>query len=184
MLALVNAMQSKGYAEPALVISNQVQAAGLQKADSLGVTTACVPHKARSKEDFEAELLEALQSAQIDLLCLAGFMRVLSAEFVASWAGRMLNIHPSLLPKYPGLNTHARALEAGDVLHGCTVHEVIPELDAGPILGQAQVKIEPSDTPNTLAQKVLVWEHKLYPVVLERHINGHKEPFFMNSAAQ
>ena len=114
-----------------------------------------------------------------DLICLAGFMRVLTAGFVTPWQGKMLNIHPSLLPRYRGLHTHARALEAGDAEHGCTVHEVTPELDDGPILGQARVPVEPGDTPESLAARVLVMEHQLYPAVLRRFASGDRRPVWL-----
>ena len=120
---------------------------------------------------LQAELVKAAP----DILCLAGFMRVLTASFVQNWQGRMLNIHPSLLPKYRGLHTHARALEAGDAEHGCTVHEVTPELDEGPILGQAVVPVRAGDTPDDLAARVLVQEHRLYPAVLRRFAEGNRE---------
>ena len=114
-----------------------------------------------------------------DIVCLAGFMRVLTADFVQAYEGRMLNIHPSLLPKYKGLHTHARALEAGDAKAGCTVHEVTPLLDDWPILGQARVQIAPGDTPDTLAQRVLTQEHRLYPAVLRRFASGDRTPVIL-----
>ena len=114
-----------------------------------------------------------------DIVCLAGFMRILTPGFTEGWAGRMLNIHPSLLPKYKGLHTHQRALEASDTTHGCSVHEVTGELDGGPILGQATVEIAPDDTPDSLAAKVLRWEHRLYPLVLKRFALGDRQPVFL-----
>jgi len=123
--------------------------------------------------------MAALAPYQIDIICLAGFMRVLTEGFVSQWQGRMLNIHPSLLPKYRGLKTHARAIEAGDTEAGCTVHEVTPELDEGPILGQARVAILPTDTPDTLAARVLKQEHVLYPGVLRRFAGGDKRPLLL-----
>jgi phosphoribosylglycinamide formyltransferase-1 len=126
------------------------------------------------REAFEAELCKPILEAGADIVCLAGFMRVLTAGFVSRFEGRMLNIHPSLLPKYKGLHTHARALEAGDAEHGCTVHEVTPLLDDGPILGQARVPVLGDDTPDTLAARVLVQEHKLYPAVLRRFAAGDR----------
>ena len=122
----------------------------------------------------EAALAARLFVAAPDVICLAGFMRILSPGFVAQWAGRILNIHPSLLPKYPGLNTHARAIAAGDTEAGCSVHEVTADLDAGPILGQARVSVRPDDTPETLAARVLVEEHRLYPAVLRRFVDGDR----------
>ena len=120
--------------------------------------------------------MEKMLAARPDILCLAGFMRVLTPAFVARFAGRMLNIHPSLLPKYPGLDTHARALAAGDAEAGCTVHAVTPELDAGPILGQARLRIAPQETPQSLAARVLALEHRLYPAVLLRFCEGDRRP--------
>ena len=118
----------------------------------------------------------ALAPYDLDIICLAGFMRVLTAGFVTPWQDRMLNIHPSLLPKYKSLHTHARALDAGDSEHGCTVHLVTPALDDGPILGQARIPVEPDDTPDSLAARVLVQEHRLYPAVLRRYASGDTPP--------
>jgi len=123
-----------------------------------------------------------LLAAQPDILCLAGFMRILTPDFVRRFQGRMLNIHPSLLPKYPGLHTHRRAIEAGDAEAGATVHLVTPELDAGPILGQARVPILPGDTAETLAARVLVQEHRLYPAVLRRFALGDQRPVTLTAA--
>jgi len=128
---------------------------------------------------FEAALQGELERHAPDIICLAGFMRVLTAGFVQHWQGRMLNIHPSLLPKYKGLNTHARAIEAGDAEAGCTVHEVTAELDDGPILGQARVPVLPGDTPDLLAKRVLVQEHRLYPAVLRRYAGGDRRPVML-----
>jgi phosphoribosylglycinamide formyltransferase-1 len=143
----------------------------------MGVPTAVVDHRPfkGDREAFQEALQAELVKAAPDILCLAGFMRVLTASFVQNWQGRMLNIHPSLLPKYRGLHTHARALEAGDAEHGCTVHEVTPELDEGPILGQAVVPVRAGDTPDDLAERVLVQEHRLYPAVLRRFAEGTRE---------
>ncbi len=170
MVALLDSMTGDHPARPCLVLSNDPQAGGLAKAAARGVATAAVDHRPfkGDRAAFEAELLKPLEAAEPDIVCLAGFMRVLTADFVTRWQGRMLNIHPSLLPKYKGLHTHARALEAGDAEHGCTVHEVTPALDDGPILGQARVPILPGDTPEMLAARVLVQEHRLYPAVLRR----------------
>lgn len=174
MDALIRDMQLGGYAEPALVISNKPGAGGLAKAKSLGVPTQVIDHRGRPREDFDAELAETLNRVRPDVTCYAGFMRILSPSFFDAFQGDMLNIHPSLLPKYPGLNTHARAIEAGDTKAGCSVHEVIPDLDAGPILGQAQVPILPDDTAETLAARVLPREYELYPQVLRRYVAGEK----------
>jgi len=145
------------------------------------VDTAVVDHMpfGKDREAFEAALNDALDAARPDIICLAGFMRVLTERFTRRWEGRMLNIHPSLLPKYKGLNTHARAIEAGDAEAGCSVHEVTAELDGGPILGQARVPIEPGDTPDTLASRVLVMEHQLYPAVLRRFAAGDRRPVML-----
>lgn len=176
MEALLRDMRTAGHpARPVLVVSNVPGAGGLAKAAALGVPTLVLDHRAfATREAFEAALSEALDRAGADLVCLAGFMRVLTPGFVARRAGRILNIHPSLLPKYPGLDTHARALAAGDAEAGCTVHEVTAALDAGPILGQARVPVLPDDTPESLAARVLVAEHRLYPAVLRRVAAGER----------
>ena len=176
MVALVRAMQTGGWAEPVLVLSNDPDAGGLTKAREMGVPTAAVDHRAfkGDRPAFEAGLTQILDQARPDIVCLAGFMRVLTGDFVQRWEGRMLNIHPSLLPKYRGLHTHARALGAGDVVHGCTVHEVTAALDDGPVLGQAALEIRPDDTAEILAARVLPLEHTLYPQVLERFVRGEK----------
>jgi phosphoribosylglycinamide formyltransferase-1 len=170
MVRLVESMTGDHPARPCLVMSNDPEAAGLAKAAALGVPTAAVDHRPfkGDRPAFEAALQEKLEGAGTDLVCLAGFMRILTAGFIAAWSGRIINIHPSLLPKYPGLNTHARALEAGDTEAGCTVHEVTDVLDDGPLLGQGTVPIETDDTPETLAARVLTMEHRLYPAVLRR----------------
>ncbi|NDR54911.1 phosphoribosylglycinamide formyltransferase [Aliiruegeria sabulilitoris] len=177
MVSLLDSMEEAGHpAQPCLVASNDPAAGGLAKAAARGVPTAALDHRPFGKDRaaFEAELQKIIAAHGADMICLAGFMRVLTAGFVTPWAGRMLNIHPSLLPKYRGLHTHKRALEAGDAEHGCTVHEVTPELDDGPILGQARVPVEPGDTPETLAERVLAMEHKLYPAVLRRYAAGDR----------
>lgn len=176
MLALLASMQGDHPARACLVLSNDPGAAGLAKARARGVATAAVDHRpfAGDRAAFEAALMRPLLAARPDILCLAGFMRVLGAEFVSHWRGRMLNIHPSLLPKYRGLHTHARALRAGEREHGCSVHEVTAELDDGPILGQARVPVLAGDTAETLAARVLVQEHVLYPTVLRRFAAGDK----------
>ncbi|MGX9354023.1 phosphoribosylglycinamide formyltransferase [Roseobacteraceae bacterium S113] len=168
MVRLVESMDAAHPARAALVLSNVASAGGLAKAQALGVATEVVDHKpfGADRESFEAAVQEVLVAHEIDIVCLAGFMRVLTESFVAHWQGRMLNIHPSLLPKYRGLNTHARAIEAGDSEAGCTVHMVTPELDEGPILGQSRVPILADDTPDSLAARVLREEHKLYPQCL------------------
>ncbi|WP_370048626.1 MULTISPECIES: phosphoribosylglycinamide formyltransferase [Salipiger] len=177
MVKLVESMTGDHPARPVLVLSNNAEAGGLAKAAEMGVPTAVVDHRPfkGDREAFQEALQAELVKAAPDILCLAGFMRVLTASFVQNWQGRMLNIHPSLLPKYRGLHTHARALEAGDAEHGCTVHEVTPELDEGPILGQAVVPVRAGDTPDDLAARVLVQEHRLYPAVLRRLAEGNRE---------
>ncbi|WP_424980204.1 phosphoribosylglycinamide formyltransferase [Leisingera sp. S232] len=178
MVSLLESMAGDHPARPCLVLSNNADAGGLAKAAAAGVATAVVDHRPfhGDREAFEAELVKPIIKAGADIVCLAGFMRVLTAGFVSQFEGRMLNIHPSLLPKYKGLHTHARALEAGDTEHGCTVHEVTPLLDDGPILGQARVLVKPGDTPDGLAARVLEQEHKLYPAVLRRFAAGDKTP--------
>ncbi len=181
MIRLVESMQGDHPARPVLVLSNDPGAAGLARAAALGVPVAAVDHRTfgGDRAAFEAALAEALAPAAPDILCLAGFMRILTPGFVDRFAGRMLNIHPSLLPKYPGLHTHARALAAGDREAGCTVHLVTADLDAGPILGQGRVPVLSGDTPDTLAARVLAMEHRLYPAVLRRFASGQSDPLFL-----
>lgn len=182
MMTLAESMVGDHLARPVLVASNDPEAGGLKKAAALGIPTAAVDHRPYGKDRvaFEAEFLKPILAAAPDILCLAGFMRVLTPGFVERFEGRMLNIHPSLLPKYPGLQTHQRALDAGDAEAGCTVHEVTPVLDDGPILGQARVTIEPGDTAETLAARVLRQEHRLYPAVLRRFAAGDRTPVFLD----
>ncbi len=181
MVALAESMAGDHPARPVLVLSNDPEAGGLAKAAAMGIATAAVDHRPFGKDraGFEAELLKPLAKAAPDIVCLAGFMRVLTPGFVNHFAGRMLNIHPSLLPKYPGLHTHQRALDAGDAEAGCTVHEVTPVLDDGPVLGQARVPVMPGDTAETLAARVLVQEHRLYPAVLRRFAEGDRRPVLL-----
>ena len=181
MLALVRDMAEGSYAQPVLVASNDPFALGLGKAKALGIPTDFVDHRAygKNREAFEAALAAKIDAATPDILCLAGFMRILTPGFIRHFEDRMLNIHPSLLPKYPGLHTHARALAAGDAQAGCTVHEVTAELDAGPILGQARVPVLPSDTEDTLSARVLTAEHLLYPAVLRRFASGDRSPVLL-----
>ena len=176
MVTLVQSMTGDHPARPCLVLANDPAAGGLDKAAALGVPTAVVDHRpfGRDRAGFEGELSRVLAAHAPDIICLAGFMRVLTPDFVTRWQGRMLNIHPSLLPKYPGLHTHARALEAGDAEAGCSVHEVTAELDGGPILGQARVPVLVGETPESLAARVLVEEHRLYPMVLRRFADGDR----------
>lgn len=168
MVSLVDSMTNGHPARPVLVLSNIAEAKGLARAKDRGIETQVISHAGLAREDFDARVDQALRAAQADIVCLAGFMRILSPGFVAKWEGRMLNIHPSLLPKYKGLNTHARALAAGDKTHGCSVHLVSEDLDAGRVLGQATVPVLDGDTPDSLAARVLGMEHRLYPEVLRR----------------
>jgi len=181
MLALVRAMTGDHPARPVLVASNDPQAGGLAAAAALGIATATVDHRAYpgDRAAFETALLQPILAAAPDILCLAGFMRVLTPAFVSRFSGRMINIHPSLLPRYPGLHTHQRALDAGDAEAGCTVHLVTEALDAGPILGQARVPILPGDSAASLAARVLAQEHRLYPAVLRRFATGDLTPIFL-----
>ena len=169
MGALIEAARSPDFsAEIALVLSDDPAAAGLSLARDMGVPAEAIDFRAYTgKPAFEAALDTRLASASVDIVCLAGFMRVLSASFVERWRGRMLNIHPSLLPNLRGLNTHERALAQGLVEHGCTVHLVTAELDAGPILVRARVPVLPRDDVATLAARVLKEEHRIYPQALD-----------------
>ncbi|MEN8933612.1 phosphoribosylglycinamide formyltransferase [Planktotalea arctica] len=168
MLKLLESMDADHPASPCLVLANRADAGGLAKAAALGVPTAVVDHRPYGSDRvaFEAALITKLETAGADIICLAGFMRVLTSHFIDRFEGRMLNIHPSLLPKYKGLHTHARALEAGDAEAGCTVHGVTAKLDDGPILAQARVPVLEGDTPGSLAARVLVAEHRIYPDAL------------------
>lgn len=153
------------------IISNKPSAAGLDFAISEGLPAAVVQLKSYPDKDAaDAAITRQLEDWGAEWVCLAGFMRVLSAGFTRRWQGRLLNIHPSLLPKYKGLDTHQRALDAGDSEHGCTVHQVIPELDEGPVISQVRVPILPGDDADTLADRILVEEHKLYPTALAKAI--------------
>ena len=181
MLALVRDMTGDHPARPVLVASNDPTAGGLAKAAALNIATAALDHRAYpSREAFEADLARAIDATNPDILCLAGFMRILTPGFIRRYAGRMLNIHPSLLPKYPGLHTHARALAAGDAEAGCTVHEVTADLDAGPILGQSRVPVLPGDSEDSLSARVLIQEHRLYPTVLRRFATGNRTPVLLS----
>jgi phosphoribosylglycinamide formyltransferase-1 len=163
------AEKAAGY-EVVLVASNKPDAAGLEWARDHGLQTWMLESKGRAKEEYDRTLSAALDEHDVGTVALAGFMRILSPWFVNEWRGRILNIHPSLLPKYRGLDTHARAIEAGDEVHGCSVHIVTEELDAGELLGQLEVRIEPGDTPQDLEQRVLAAEHQLYPKVLSEFV--------------
>jgi len=175
MTALIEAAKAPDYpAEIALVISNVPGAAGLTRARETGIATEVVDHKAfgKDREAFDRALHGALERHAIDIVCLAGFMRLLTPAFVAKWSGRMINIHPSLLPAFKGLDTHARAIAEGVQQHGATVHFVVPELDSGPIIAQESVPVLSGDTPETLAARVLAVEHRIYPLALRRVAEG------------
>jgi phosphoribosylglycinamide formyltransferase 1 len=175
MTALIEAANEEDYpAEIALVVSNRPQAAGLDRARSLGIPTAVIDHTlfGSDRVAFEQTLDQTLRDYKIDLVCLAGFMRLLTPWFVLRWSGRMLNIHPSLLPQFKGLNTHRRALEAGAERHGATVHFVVAEMDAGPIVAQESIAVSADDTEETLAARVLELEHRIYPRALRAVAQG------------
>ncbi|MFD0858323.1 phosphoribosylglycinamide formyltransferase [Roseovarius aquimarinus] len=181
MVALADSMTGDHPARPVLVLSNRADAGGLQKAAARGIPTEVVDHRPHGEDRaaFEEALHAAIMAHEPDIICLAGFMRVLTEGFVGRWQGRMINIHPSLLPKYRGLHTHQRALEAGEAEAGCTVHEVTAALDDGPILGQARVPVLPGDSAETLAARVLEAEHRLYPAVLRRFAAGERDPLHL-----
>jgi phosphoribosylglycinamide formyltransferase 1 len=155
-----------------LVISNVEGAGGLEKAHAAGIRTAVIPHAGKSREAFDAEMDAALRAAGAELVVLAGFMRILSDGFVRGWEGRLINIHPSLLPAYKGTKVHERVIAAKEAVSGASVHFVVPELDAGPVIAQASVPVHPSDTPQTLAVRVLEVEHGLYPDALKLLASG------------
>ena len=168
MVQLIKSMDDKHPAYPSVVISNKSDAPGLEKAQSLGVPTEIIDENCIKNNDldFEKELIKILEVYNVELICLAGFMKILSKKFVNNFKDRILNIHPSLLPKYKGLNTHARVLASNDTIAGCSVHLVTPELDGGPVLAQTKVAIKKNETAESLASKVLIEEHVLYPKVL------------------
>lgn len=172
--ALIDAASDPGFpAEIVLVISNRPDAGALDRADKAGIATRVIRHgDYDGRAPFDAALDEALRAANCDIVCTAGFMRILTAGFVEGWRGRMINIHPSLLPAFPGLNTHQRALDASARIAGCTAHLVIPDLDAGPILAQAAVPILAGDTADSLAARVLTQEHRIYPLALRMVAEG------------
>ncbi len=174
MVSLIEAAQGPDFpAEIALVLSNRPDAGGLERARAAGIEALAIDHRAFStREGFDAALDAALRERDIGFICLAGFMRVLTDGFVERWEGRMINIHPSLLPLFRGTHTHRRALDEGVLVHGCTVHFVVPELDAGPIVAQAAVPVIPGDTEDSLAARVLVQEHALYPQALRMICTG------------
>ena len=174
MVALVQAMHAGEIAaEPVLVLSSEPTAGGLSRAAELGVPTASIDWRATApdRSAHDASVQAKLDSVGTDLVVCAGYMRIMTSEFVERWQGRMLNIHPSVLPAFRGLNTHARALDAGCAVHGCTVHEVVADLDAGPILGQAVVPVLAEDDESSLAARVLRLEHRLFPQVLSAFVD-------------
>jgi len=175
MVSLIEAAKAQNYpAEIALVVSNRPDAAGLAHARAAGIATEVVDHTrfGKDREAFERALQAVLEQNRIELVCLAGFMRLLTPWFVERWPGRMLNIHPALLPAFKGLNTHERAIAAGAKTHGATVHFVVPEMDSGPIIAQAEVPVLATDTPDTLAARVLTVEHRIYPEALRQVAEG------------
>jgi phosphoribosylglycinamide formyltransferase-1 len=168
MVQLIKSMDHEHPAFPSIVISNKSDALGLKKAQDLGIPTKVIDQKLIKSNglNFEIELINILIENKIDIICLAGFMKILSEKFIKKFSDRILNIHPSLLPKYKGLNTHARALASNDAIAGCSVHLVTTELDGGPVLAQTKVLIEKNETVDSLKAKVLIQEHVLYPKVL------------------
>jgi phosphoribosylglycinamide formyltransferase 1 len=175
MAALIEAANAKDYpAEIALAVSNNAGAGGLSLARAAGIATEIVDHTAfgMDRAAFERALQALLENHRIELVCLAGFMRLLTPWFVGQWQGRMLNIHPSLLPAFKGLDTHERALQAGVKIHGATVHFVAPEMDSGPIIAQGAVAVHEDDTEQTLAARVLAVEHRIYPLALKLVAEG------------
>jgi phosphoribosylglycinamide formyltransferase 1 len=175
MIALADAARDPAFpAAIAVVISNEPTAAGLSLAQARGIATRTIPHRAfgRDRAAHEAAIGAALAAEEVETVCLAGYMRLLTPFLVGRFAGRMLNIHPSLLPAFPGLDTHSRALAAGVKFHGCTVHLVTEAMDDGPILAQAAVPVRPGDDEATLAARVLAEEHRLYPAALARFLSG------------
>ena len=177
MAALLYASRVEGCPyEIALVASNNTEAPGLKLAEAEGVPTFVLPHKGMTKAEHDAAIDTAIRKSGAQYVALAGYMRILSPEFAAKWEGRMLNIHPSLLPAYKGLGTHARALAAGEAKAGCSVHLVTAELDDGPVLGQIEVAVLSGDTPETLAARVLIAEHQLYPRVLAELVTRATSP--------
>ena len=174
MTALIEATKQAGFpAEIVLVLSNKAKAAGLERAAAEGIATAALSHRAYAdREAFDRAMTERIEASGAELVCLAGFMRLLSPWFCQHWAGRLINIHPALLPSFKGLDTHQRALDAGVKIHGATVHFVVPEMDEGPIIAQAAIPVLPDDTEDTLATRVLAQEHRIYPLGLRLVASG------------
>lgn len=174
MAALIAAAQHPDFpAEIVLVLSNRASAPGLAVAAEHGIETAAISHRTYvDRDSFDLAMTVKLEQANVDIVCLAGFMRLLSASFCQTWAGRLINVHPALLPSFKGLDTHARAIAAGVKIHGATVHFVVPEMDEGPIVAQAAVPVFDNDTAETLAARVLTQEHRIYPLALHLIASG------------
>jgi phosphoribosylglycinamide formyltransferase-1 len=175
MAALIDAAKDPAYpAEIVLVLSNIADAGGLERAREAGIATEVVEHRPFGKDRaaFDRAMHAVLERHRIEIVCLAGFLRLLTPWFVECWSGRLINIHPSLLPAFKGLDTHARAIAASATQHGATVHFVVPELDSGPIIAQESVPVLPGDTEDTLAARVLAVEHRIYPLALKRVAQG------------
>ncbi len=175
MAALIAAAKDKSYpAEIVLVVSNIADAGGLEIARANGIATETVEHKrfGKDRDAFDRAIHAILEKNNIEIVCLAGFMRLLTPLFVAQWQGRLLNIHPALLPSFKGLDTHARAVETGVKIHGATVHFVVPEVDSGPIVAQAALAVRDDDTPDSLAARVIKLEHRIYPLALKLVAEG------------
>jgi len=174
MAALIQASKDPAYpAQVVLVISNRPNATGIERARAAGVPTAVIDHTwFKDRESFEQQLQSLLEAHNIEIVCLAGFMRLLTPSFVDRWKGKLLNVHPALLPAFKGLHTHERALQAGVALHGATVHFVVPEMDSGPILARVPIRVRPNDTPDSLAARVLRIEHRIYTAALKSVAEG------------
>ncbi|WP_370322672.1 phosphoribosylglycinamide formyltransferase [Oricola sp.] len=174
MEALIRATKAPDYpAEIVLVLSDNPESKGLETARSEGIPARAVARSSHaSKRSHEKAIQQALEEFDVKIVCLAGFMRLLSGEFLEPWEGRIINIHPSLLPRHKGLDTHARAIEAGDAKHGCSVHHVTAGMDEGPVICQAEVTVLPDDTADTLSARVLTEEHRIYPLALAKVASG------------
>ena len=183
MQTLVQACLDEGFAKPVLILSNSYSAAGLEWATENDLPIAAIDHRAYDdRESFEKDVQDTLELHNVEFIALAGFMRVLTPWFTEQWEGRMINIHPSLLPKYPGLHTHKRAIEAGDKEAGCSVHWVTAGVDEGAVIDQERVEIMPDDTPDALAERVLEREHILYPRALQKAISDFLARELQNEA--
>jgi phosphoribosylglycinamide formyltransferase-1 len=176
MAALIDAVDSGEIPDSsvAVVISDKSNAGGLEKAKTCGVDTAVIERNKRTREEHDAEIIAELKKHDVELVCLAGYMRLLSPSFVRAFPQRIINIHPSLLPAYPGLNVHERVLAAGEKVSGCTVHFVNEDLDAGPVILQRQVEVKDGDTPESLAARILDQEHRLYVAAVKKIVSGHR----------